>query len=295
MPSAGSGADRPSSGASSDIDRHNPDVFGFVHRPPVVVGDLAAALGMTTRDLASDGRYRRGSVAPVTGLPSTVDRVWADYAYDPYHGPLVRSVDDLARQRLTGFTVRFSTGRRACEAELLAAHGIPVPVIGHRRHGPFVVDGLVDDPFTLHWFATPPDWACPPVDAAARYRAVAHVAARVRAAGSHDDLDAALADIPPGVGVTLSMRSLLFRPAIAAVDLAHALGFPHAVADNVGLHQVWAVVDMVGRRTAPLRLGRWEVTAMLTTVPQGVRSPRPTRLGVADVVRCATFTVPRRG
>src|SRR5947207_12640574 len=134
--------------------RDDAPVFGFVRRPPVLVADLAAALGVRVSDLVPDGWYGIGSILVPARLSAAVDDVSADYEWDLYHERPVTSAEDLAKRRLHRYQVRFTAGRRACEAELRIEHGPPIPVAGRRRYGPFYVGDGDGEPFTLEWFAT---------------------------------------------------------------------------------------------------------------------------------------------
>jgi hypothetical protein len=279
--------------------RDDVPVFEFVRRPPIVVGDLVAALGVQPADLVQEGMSGMGSIMVTTGLPPAVTGLSASYWWDLYHERPVSSAVALAQRSLSRYTVRFAAGRPACEAELRAVHGPPTPVAGRHRYGPFFVDGD-GERFVLEWFATTPDWAMPPVDAAARMRAVAELAARVTGASSAQELALALADVPADAGITASGIELRFQPPMLASDLARALGCPDAVAQTVDVHMSsWTLATVTGDRTARLRLGRWRVDTHVDggasggEVP-GVQAPAAlvAFLGAEDIVRWVAFTQP---
>jgi hypothetical protein len=278
--------------------RDNARMFGFIRRPPILVGGLAAALGVRVTDLVSDGRYGMGSIL-VTDLSAAVNGVSADYEWDPYHERPVASAEALAQRHLSRYTVRFAAGRLACETALRDVHGPPIPVAGRRRYGPFFVGGD-GEPFILEWFATIPDWAMPPADAAARIRTVEQLAARVTCASSDLELAAALADIPADAGITGSPTGLRFQPPMPAADLARALGFPTAVGQTIDVHMSsWTLVTVVGNRTARPHLGGWRVDARLDGQASGGDVPgahAPAALvaflGARDVVSSVGFANP---
>jgi hypothetical protein len=281
----------------------NARVLEFVRHPPVLVGELATALGVPVGDLAADGRYGTGS-ARASGVS-------LDYAWDMYHERPVGSVEDLARRRLTRYSVSFASGRAACEAQLRALHGPAVAAGGRSRYGPFDLTGdgpTGDGRFTLAWSATPPDPAVPAVDAAARIDVVGRIAARVALAASEAELAAelaaglaaGLAAVPDGAGITASGTGLSFRPPVPAADLARAFGWQGAVGQTVDVHMsAWRVVTVAGDRTVAPRLGRWRVDAYLDgratggTVA-GVSAPAAlvAALGPEDTVRSVGFAAP---
>jgi hypothetical protein len=241
-------------------------VFRVVHRPPQTVADLTAAVGLSMTDLTAPGRFGMGSVV----VPG---RLSADYAWDMYHERPVASASDLAGRRLTRYAVWFDAGDRpACAAELFSAYGEPVAVAGRHRYGPF----FLSEACALEWFASTPDWAKPPVDAAARVKAVERLVA-----------GADLADLPPGLGITVSGTGVRLDPPMPAADVACAIGHPAAVAQTTDVHMSrWALVTVTGDRTS-----RPRVTAYLTgpatggDVP-GVTAPaaRVARIGAADTI-----------
>jgi hypothetical protein len=229
-------------------------------RPPATVGDLAAALRVPLADLMAGGLSGMGSVV--------TPAVSATYAWDLYHEPPVASVDDLARRRLVRYAVPFASGRSACEEALAAGYGPPVALAGRTRYGPFfLTDG---EPFTLEWYDTTPDWARPPVDAAARIAAVGALAARVAAAASEPEVAAAVAGVPAALGVTVSDSGLRFEPPMPAADLVRAFGWTDTAAQTVDVHMsTWTVVHVSGDRTAWPTVGRWRVDAYLAGRPSG--------------------------
>jgi hypothetical protein len=279
----------------------SPD-FGFVHRPPSRVGDLADALDVRVSDLLLDEHFGLGHIGVEPTGSATVDLLSIQFAWDLFHERMVTSAADLAERDLIRYAVRFATGRPACEAQLRNGHGPPVAVPGRKRFGHFFVEDGDGEPFALEWFAEVPDWAFPAVDAAARVAAVERLAAVVAHATSKADLTAALNDVPAGLGVTVggwNSDSLEFRPAMPAADVAHALGIRDVVGETHDVHMSgWHLVALTGEGTEEPRLGRWRVDAALDGWPSGgdVRGAdgvvlHVAALGAEDVVRWITFSV----
>ena len=277
--------------------RNDGAMFEFVRRPPVVVEELAAALAVSLSDLFVEKRFVSGYLTAFR-LSAAVDRVAAEYDWDSYHEAPIASAQDLLERQLFHYAVGFAVGRRAAEIELQAVYGAPVHVAGYRRYGPFYVGDGNGDGFTLEWFLSTPDWALPPVDEAARVRAVEGIAARVALAASAADLEAALEEVPEDVGITASTTRLWFQPAMPASDLARALGHPTAVAQTVGVHMSsWVLATVVGDHTSSLRVGCWRAEAELRARASGAEVPgvdvpaaMVAFLGSEDVVSQVEFT-----
>jgi hypothetical protein len=193
-----------------------------------------------------------------------------------YHEERPTSPDDLRGRPLEAFAVRFVHGRSAWEAALAEAHGAPRTLAGARplrRYGPFFVDAADTEAITLEWYAVEPDWAKPPVDAPARGRAVADLAAALAGTQTAEQLDAVLAGLPAGVGLSAHRSYVEMEPPMRATECAEALGIADPVAFHVDVH-------MASWRIATQR-GPWRVLAELDGFPTGPDR----RLGEKDVVR----------
>ena len=303
---------------------------------------IEAALKLSFDDAAMEGSDHGSFDAPTLSSPvsltpardagaptlsADVARVHVEYRWDLYHDRPRTKIEELRGRALERYSVHYTHGRAACEAELsrtqgpartarekplVCETGQPGPsaeMPAYRVYGPLYVDAKSGDAFSISWFAKMPDWAVPSVDAAVRTRFLRDLAAAVTLAGTHDDLVRAAASPPPGAGVQVSGALnkedfwLALAPPISALDLVRIWGLKDVVGVSSDVHmRSWHIAHRVGigawrnLETKTPHFGAWEVTASLDGRPSGGPVPNVRsgpigheRIGPNDLVRTLSF------
>ncbi|MEN9798035.1 MAG: hypothetical protein RL653_1731 [Pseudomonadota bacterium] len=248
---------------SLDFCSHEHDGLGFISRP------------------------KRSLLSTFMDFSPLVSSVNVQYDFDMHHERRY-ALDDGRRERNPGLqhvslTLRVPKNQPTLLGELLDATGCPSeamddsPLGPCRRHGRLY--HYAESPRLLHWYGTPPEWAIPKADDAARARWISALAELLRAECGYDDLVGFMSARPEEVRVPTASEghdrayyNFTLEPGMDALAFGEAFGLDPVLALSTDTHaQSWTLQAASGEatgRTQLLELGGWRVEARIRGWPK---------------------------